>query len=152
MWSLYPSVEGTTYLAYVFHNWFSCSSFAGLDHVQEPCSAMDCWNGAWISWVRKMGVSSGVGDSILIFLQEFDSRVGVIHLLSSLRWGVCMQLHFLHLLLIDTPVVLQPRWAFKRLIALNYTNHSAYYGSVKLVIWPMYPSFCWPEVPLSLHI
>ena len=41
VWSLYPNVEGTAYLAYAFHNWFSCSSFAGLDHAQEPCSAMD---------------------------------------------------------------------------------------------------------------
>ena len=78
MWSLYQSVEGTAYLAYAFQNWFSRSSFAGLDHVQEPCSAMDCWNDAWINWVGKMGVSSEVGDSIWLFLQVFDSRVGVV--------------------------------------------------------------------------
>jgi hypothetical protein len=63
---------------YVFQNWFSCSSIAGLDHVQEPCSAMDCWNAEWINWVGKVGVSSEVGDSIWLFLQVFDCRVGVV--------------------------------------------------------------------------
>ena len=59
----------------------------------------------------------------------------------------------LHSELIEPPVILQPRWVFKRLIALNYATHSAYYGTVKLVvIWPMQPSFRWPEVPLNLHI
>ena len=57
---------------------FLCSSFAGLDHAQEPCSAMDCWNAEWINWVGKVGVSSEVGDSIWLFLQVFDCRVGVV--------------------------------------------------------------------------
>ena len=95
MWSLYQSVKGTSYLAYAFHNWFSCSSFAGLDHAQEPCSAMDCWNAAWMNWVGKMEVSSKAGDSIWIFLQVFDGMVGVvllcIHLLSLLGWGAHMR-------------------------------------------------------------
>ena len=78
MWSLYSNVEGTAYLAYVFHNWFSCSSFAGLDHARAPCSAIYCRNAARINWAGKMGVSSEVGDSICIFLQEFDGRVGVV--------------------------------------------------------------------------
>ena len=78
MWSLYPNVEGTAYLAYAFHNWFSCSSFAGLDHARAPCSAIYCRNAAQINWAGKMGVSSELGDSIRIFLQEFDGRVGVV--------------------------------------------------------------------------
>ena len=78
MRSLYPNVEGTAYLAYAFHNWFSCSSFAGLDHARAPCSAIYCRNAARINWAGKMGVSSKVGDSICIFLQEFDGRVGVV--------------------------------------------------------------------------
>ena len=31
-----------------------------------------------INWAGKMGVSSELGDSIRIFLQEFDGRVGVV--------------------------------------------------------------------------
>ena len=56
---------------------FLCSSFAGIDHAQEPCSAMGCRN-AWINWVGKMGVSSEVGDSICVFLQAFDIRIGSV--------------------------------------------------------------------------
>ena len=78
MWSLCTNVEGTNYFTYVFQNWFSCSSIAGLDHVQEPCSAMDCWNAEWINWVGKVGVSSEVGDSIWLFLQVVHSRGGVV--------------------------------------------------------------------------
>ena len=78
MRSLYPNVEGTAYLAYALRNWFSCSSFAGLDHVREPCSAMDCWSAAWINWVGKTAVRSEVDDSIWILLQVFDGRVGLV--------------------------------------------------------------------------